>query len=357
MAEDQEFTLPQQEERPLVTFALFAYNQEKYIREAVEGAFAQTYEPLEIILSDDCSTDRTFEIMEEMAAAYSGPHSIKVRRSPKNRGLGLHISDVAVLVSGELVVVGAGDDISLPERTAALVELMQREGAEFAESNCNIMTDNGEITDINLVNDYSGHYIWELINADPDYFASGATAIYRRSFLLGALSAARSAINTGKLYHEDLLFAAYAVAIDVKPANYTKSGLINYRINPKSLSNFYKKGTSFLSELELVNCERFRSATRLAALTAILEIASKHQRLASLLKNDKIAADKKLSDLELFASDQSFLRRLRALSAVRTAKELKIYLARLLGLKTLAWMRFFKKKLCPFNQQDSCHQH
>lgn len=58
------------EQRPLVTFALFAYNQEKYIREAVDGAFSQTYEPLEIILSDDCSSDRTFEIMQEMAAAY-----------------------------------------------------------------------------------------------------------------------------------------------------------------------------------------------------------------------------------------------------------------------------------------------
>lgn len=49
-------------DQPLVTFALFAYNQEQYIREAVEGAFSQTYKPLEIILSDDCSRDRTFEI-------------------------------------------------------------------------------------------------------------------------------------------------------------------------------------------------------------------------------------------------------------------------------------------------------
>ena len=53
-------------DRPLVTFALFAYNQEQHIREAVDGAFSQTYEPLEIILSDDCSTDRTFEIMQEI---------------------------------------------------------------------------------------------------------------------------------------------------------------------------------------------------------------------------------------------------------------------------------------------------
>ena len=51
-------------ERPLVTFALFAYNQEKYIREAVEGAFSQTYQRMEIILSDDCSTDSTFDILK-----------------------------------------------------------------------------------------------------------------------------------------------------------------------------------------------------------------------------------------------------------------------------------------------------
>lgn len=38
------------EKRPLVTFALFAYNQERFIREAVEGALAQTYSPLQVVL-------------------------------------------------------------------------------------------------------------------------------------------------------------------------------------------------------------------------------------------------------------------------------------------------------------------
>ena len=70
-------------DRPLVTFALFAYNQEKYIREAIEGAFAQTYEPLEIILSDDCSVDRTFEIMTEMVVNYRGKHCIKLNKNIK----------------------------------------------------------------------------------------------------------------------------------------------------------------------------------------------------------------------------------------------------------------------------------
>lgn len=113
--------LPQLEERPLVTFALFAYNQEKYIREAVEGAFSQTYQPLEIILSDDCSSDRTFEIMQEMAAAYEGAHTLRLRRSEINFGTAMHVEAVARAACGDLLVVAAGDDISQQNRVAELV--------------------------------------------------------------------------------------------------------------------------------------------------------------------------------------------------------------------------------------------
>lgn len=108
-------------DRPLVTFALFAYNQAKYIPEAVEGAFSQTYSPLEIILSDDCSSDRTFEIMEEMARAYQGPHVVKVRRGSVNLNIGAHVSSVFDIVGGDIIVVAAGDDISAPERTSVIV--------------------------------------------------------------------------------------------------------------------------------------------------------------------------------------------------------------------------------------------
>ncbi|MFU8865532.1 MAG: glycosyltransferase family 2 protein [Rhodobacterales bacterium] len=116
------------QDRPLVTFALFAYNQENYIREAVEGAFSQTYEPLEIILSDDCSSDRTFEIMQEMAAAYAGPHKVRVRREAKNRNLPDHINNVAEVSNGTYIVMAAGDDFSLPDRTESLVAELARPG-------------------------------------------------------------------------------------------------------------------------------------------------------------------------------------------------------------------------------------
>ena len=112
-------------DRSLVTFALFAYNQEKYIREAVKGAFSQTYEPLEIILSDDCSSDRTFEIMQEMASAYDGPHRVTCLKHKENLGVANHINKVAEVAKGEITVMAAGDDRSLPQRTAEHLAVYQ----------------------------------------------------------------------------------------------------------------------------------------------------------------------------------------------------------------------------------------
>jgi glycosyltransferase involved in cell wall biosynthesis len=107
---------------PLVSFVLYAYNQERFIREAIQGAFAQTYEPLEIILSDDCSTDRTFEIMREIASSYRGNHLVKLRRNERNLGIGGHINAVVAAASAEIIALADGDDISLPERVSLLVK-------------------------------------------------------------------------------------------------------------------------------------------------------------------------------------------------------------------------------------------
>lgn len=117
-------TRPNVDQRPLVTFAVFAYNQEKYIRDAIEGAFAQTYEPLEIMLSDDCSSDSTFEIMREMASGYRGPHQVRVRQNANNLGLASHINALVNNANGRIVSWAAGDDIAKPDRTKKLVQPM-----------------------------------------------------------------------------------------------------------------------------------------------------------------------------------------------------------------------------------------
>lgn len=120
MLEMPEEMLDNATDRPLVTFALFAYNQQEYIREAIEGAFSQTYEPLEIILSDDCSSDRTFEIMDEMARDYTGPHKVIARQGELNFGTAMHVDAVARRSTGRLIVIASGDDISVPQRCSEI---------------------------------------------------------------------------------------------------------------------------------------------------------------------------------------------------------------------------------------------
>jgi glycosyltransferase involved in cell wall biosynthesis len=104
----------------LVSVIVVAYRQEPYIRAAVRSAFAQTYPNLEIILSDDSSPDRTFEIMREEVDAYRGPHKLILNRNATNLGLAGNYNRAAELASGELLVVQDGDDISRPERVAVL---------------------------------------------------------------------------------------------------------------------------------------------------------------------------------------------------------------------------------------------
>lgn len=115
-------------DRPLITFAIVSYNQEPFIREAIEAAFAQTYTPLEVIISDDCSKDRTFEIARQLAAAYSGPHRVRLNRNERTLGIAGQINGIMELSRGALVVGAAGDDVSLPRRTEVLWEAWEQSG-------------------------------------------------------------------------------------------------------------------------------------------------------------------------------------------------------------------------------------
>lgn len=109
-------------DRPLITFAVISYNQERFIAEAVKSALAQTYTPLEVVISDDCSTDTTFAMIEKIVSDYTGPHKVIIHRNEQNLGLAGNVNKVWELSSGELLVSQAGDDISLPHRTTRLVE-------------------------------------------------------------------------------------------------------------------------------------------------------------------------------------------------------------------------------------------
>jgi glycosyltransferase involved in cell wall biosynthesis len=112
-------------EPTLASLVLLSYNQESYIREAVEGVLAQTYSPLEIILSDDCSADSTFQVMQTMAREYSGPHRIRLNLNKRNFGIAGHVNRSFELARGEVWIGAAGDDVSLSERSAAVMVALE----------------------------------------------------------------------------------------------------------------------------------------------------------------------------------------------------------------------------------------
>lgn len=230
---------PLNNERPLVTFALFAYNQEKYIREAIEGAFSQTYEPLEIILSDDCSSDLTFEIMQQMAAEYKGPHNIIARRNISNLGTVDHVLTVAKIAKGQLVAVGAGDDIAVSHRIDRQVDFWKKNKTMVVVSDYILIDDNANI----LKNNYSPYMPIGLaetvfkIKSGIDIH--GASAMYD-SKIFEVLSKFK-----GRYYFEDSLlnFTCYWLGSKVM---HLKEPLVKYRTHSNSLSNSFHEKHSFL---------------------------------------------------------------------------------------------------------------
>lgn len=117
---------------PTVSFVVLAYNQELYIEAAVKSAFSQTYYPLEILISDDCSTDRTFEIAKELVERYEGPHTVRLNRNQENLGIGGHVSKIVDLTTGAWVFLAAADDVSVPDRTAHCMEVVKETPDVFA---------------------------------------------------------------------------------------------------------------------------------------------------------------------------------------------------------------------------------
>ena len=108
---------------PLVTFAILSYNQERYIEKALCSALAQEGLSLEIIVSDDASSDGTWDRVCALTAKYSGPHHLVLNRNEANLGIGGHIRKIGSLASGEIIVLAGGDDMSKPERTRELVRV------------------------------------------------------------------------------------------------------------------------------------------------------------------------------------------------------------------------------------------
>jgi glycosyltransferase involved in cell wall biosynthesis len=127
---------------PRVTLGLLTYRQELFVQHALRSALAQTYASLEIVVCDDASPDRTFELACAQARSYEGSHTLKLHRNERNLGIG-NFNRLMELATGDLIVIAHGDDISMPERVARLVAAWRKTGASMVTSNAIVIDEQG----------------------------------------------------------------------------------------------------------------------------------------------------------------------------------------------------------------------
>jgi glycosyltransferase involved in cell wall biosynthesis len=142
---------------------------------------AQVCEPLEVILSDDASSDDTYAVLERVARTYRGPHDVRVRRNATNLGIGAHYNQLITESTGQLLVTAAGDDVSVPSRVAKLAVAWDATGgrADLLSSHYVDLLGNGEKGKV-VATDNLGEVTFERWLTCRPYIVGATHAFTRR---------------------------------------------------------------------------------------------------------------------------------------------------------------------------------
>jgi len=112
----------------LVSIIMPAYNSEKFIGAALDSVIVQTYRNWEVIVIDDCSTDRTSEVIKEKMDRDS---RIRYYRLPINSGAAIARNTALEMAQGRYMAFLDSDDLWLPDKLARQIEFMQRNSYTF----------------------------------------------------------------------------------------------------------------------------------------------------------------------------------------------------------------------------------
>lgn len=114
----------------LITVAMPVYNGGKYLAEAIESIFAQTYTNFEFIIIDDGSTDSSLQMLQHYQK-----RDARIRLvTRENRNLATTLNEIIDLASGNWIARMDADDIALPHRFERQLEWLELTGADIAGS-------------------------------------------------------------------------------------------------------------------------------------------------------------------------------------------------------------------------------
>lgn len=136
-------TLRQGTTPPEASVTFTACDQAGYVAAAVNALLAQQGIVLELLLSDDASSDGTLEIIRQTCANYAGPHTVRLREGRPRLGLD-HFGELAKLAQCDFQIMAHADDIAEPNRCARLKQEADRTGASVVSSNGWLLDEHGQ---------------------------------------------------------------------------------------------------------------------------------------------------------------------------------------------------------------------
>lgn len=236
---------------PLVSIVVLSYNSSATILDTLESVKAQTYPNLELVISDDCSSDDTVGICRDWINSNPGRFARAiVIDSCVNKGISANLNRAQKELTGEWVKGVAGDDMLLPN---------------CVEDNLHFCIDNGfSAVASRLVPFGPGKDRWRSPLDYDGFYGMSAEKQYEYLMIHGCIIPAPTVFyNRQAVVSRNLSYDESIPMIDDWPfwLKMTSSGIafrymdkdtVMYRISDNSLSNSPSLSTGFLKSLASV---------------------------------------------------------------------------------------------------------
>lgn len=125
----------------LVSIIMPSYNSAKYISEAIESVIAQTYTNWELLITDDCSTDNSRDIIKQYAETDS---RVKLFCLNENSGAGVARNNSIKEAKGKYIAFLDSDDRWMPEKLKRQISLMEEKQCLLSYTSYMTIDDNGK---------------------------------------------------------------------------------------------------------------------------------------------------------------------------------------------------------------------
>lgn len=177
---------------PLVSVIIPCYNASKYLIEALDSIIQQSYKNLEIIITDDCSTDNTYEMLCSFREKDS---RIKLYKNDVNLKLPTTLNNMIDLCTGKYIARMDADDISLKNRIKEQVVYLEKHPEiDMCGTNAWNMKENGKIV---------GFYKFPINDTAIKYSACIFNPFFHSSVMLKAEVLKLNKYNSNFRYSQD----------------------------------------------------------------------------------------------------------------------------------------------------------